>query len=136
MHKTGKHVVRRAPDRTSRRCVNSCALQPLGDNSRSRQRETTQNLPRDWAWSPQRVAGPERGLEQHFVHHEQARREEPASGAGVETAEVVADTTGRGAAGRLGSRLPACMSQVELRVDGHILVTNKKMTHQQQAKDD
>ena len=73
---------RRAPERTSRRRVTSSAFQPLGDRSRTRKRET----------------GPERKLQQYFVHHEQARREEPAIRAGVETVEVVADIRGRGEA--------------------------------------
>ena len=44
------------------------------------------------------MAGPERTRQQYLEHHEQARREEPLRRASVETAEIAADTTKRGAA--------------------------------------
>ena len=51
------------------------------------------------------MAGRERTLQQHILPPQQARREERARGAGVETAEVV------GAARRPQSMLPACELQ-------------------------
>ena len=52
VHKTGDGVGRRVPDRTSRRCATSSALQPPGDRSSKRTRQVTPSLPRDWASSP------------------------------------------------------------------------------------
>ena len=44
VHKTGDAVGWRVPDRTSRRCVTSSALQPLGDRSRTRTAESHTGL--------------------------------------------------------------------------------------------
>ena len=44
VHKTGDAVGWRVPDRTSRRCVTSSALQPLGDRSRTRTAESPTGL--------------------------------------------------------------------------------------------
>ena len=47
-----EQTCRTLPDKTSQRCVTSSTLQPLGDKSRTRTRESTPSLPRGWASNP------------------------------------------------------------------------------------
>ena len=53
--------------------------------------------PPTWLGLESMVAVHERTRQQHLEHPQQACREEPVKGAGVETAEIAADTTRRGA---------------------------------------
>ena len=83
--KAGEDPGRRVPDQTSRRCVNSSGLQPLGDRSRRRTRGTMPSFSHDWVWSASRMAARERVHQQYLEHLEQALRREPVQGVGVET---------------------------------------------------
>ena len=81
------------------------------DPERAREK-TTPSLPLGWGLESTVNGCSETYTSAIFsAHPEQARREDPAKGAGAETAETAADTTRRGASCRLGSKMLACGCQ-------------------------